>query len=316
LFGTRDQLGYDSTVDASLEQLEPITEGNPKATEASGRDVDSSENSVKPPKSTNKKKSKKKKKKKKEEEEKEAPKQGGAVPKQKYRARLHWIFTVGGRQYKTTGDPLAYDGSYFLLSRGVRVWQVLEVGGDGKTLVLKDYHPWAASRTELEIQDDIFARLGDEQTSKARPYFLSIKHDESLSRTKDLPPNYQHQPWSLLASSRGRSSQSSVFSALGTRDVSPAESSKEPPQTKFPLRQHRRVVFNESCAVIPEITNFGVVLQCLKHIIEGVSQHPLNIIVIDSLCRSQFHANCWLCPSRYQRWKLHVGCHWLAWQDI
>jgi hypothetical protein len=132
-----------------------------------------------------------------------------------------WIFSVKDRKYKNISDPLTYDNRALLISAGSRIWRVLEVGSTDKLCrVLKDHHPWAVSRKESEVLADIFDCLGPEYQQDARPRFLSFAHDESLALTKDLPLNYEPQPWSLLARYRMQGSQYLAYESGSARMAS------------------------------------------------------------------------------------------------
>jgi hypothetical protein len=251
LYGTAEQLGYDSSVELCLEKLHAAEIRAEAVANGSTRTMDEIAN------------------------EKGTARVG---------SRLSWAFTIENIKYQTTGDPLAYDESYFLLSRGVRVFKVINLKDPhAEPKVVKDFHPFAVSRREIEIQDDILNRLGEENT-EGRKFFLTIDHDELLAVTKILPPNYKHQQWSLGESSSARRSQSTKFKmASGTRDP-PEPPTQSATRYTFQQRQHRRVVFREVCVVIPEISDSCVLLRCLKDIIKGLS---LLLLHMQS-------ADCWI----------------------
>jgi hypothetical protein len=204
MYGTREQLsGWDSSVEVFSDQLETNAESNLNSTKVV----------VTPEVCTQQAKN--------------------------FEQKGQWIFSVKDCKYKNISDPLTYDNRALLMSAGSRIWRVLEVRSTDKLCrVLKDHHPWAVSRKESEVLADIFDCLGPEHQQDARPRFLSFAHDESLALTKDLPPNYEHQPWSLLARYHMQGSQYSIYeSAQYTHDIYEA-SIKPRDSVKFSLRQH------------------------------------------------------------------------------
>jgi hypothetical protein len=159
----------------------------------------------------------------------------GPIPADENLLRLQWIYTLAsGERYKTVGEPLSNDRSFFLLSRGVRVVTACKIGKDGtledRKVVLKDYHAYDDTQGEREIQNDIFHRLGvkavwkqrgkpdrdlinpvpsrvelnlNEQElqaytiarKEAQAFFLVIVHDDALSCSPALPEDHRRTRW-------------------------------------------------------------------------------------------------------------------------
>jgi hypothetical protein len=189
------------------------------------------------------------------------------------------------------------------------------MGNDGtledQKVVLKDYHAYEGTQGELEIQNDIFHRLGvkavwkqrgepdrdlidpipsrvelnlNEQElqvyitarDEAQPFFLVILHDDTLSCSPALPEDHRRTRWTAQADKTHlkQAQSSNIQTSSGRHDGD--QSPKPQPITKDfarKQRRHRRVVFKEVCEVIPRIGNFHVVLRCTRDVVTGLSSY-------------------------------------------
>ena len=88
--------------------------------------------------------------------------------------------------YQTVGNALCTSPSYLPIGRGIRVWKVREVDVDGsprgEEMVLKDFWIPEDSKTEGQIQAEIFQSAREELSDETDPdgfkkYFMTIVHD-------------------------------------------------------------------------------------------------------------------------------------------
>jgi hypothetical protein len=230
-------------------------------------------------------------------------------------SKVNWIFTVGGQKYKTIGKPISERSNQSLRSETVTVWTVRDITRPhAKPQVLKDFYPWSRKRPESAIQADIFHRLGmravrklrgetetnivvpgsdllygdrhpqlDEAegraytaaVDKAKPYFLTIVHDEDLDQSISLPEGYIRRSSSF--SKISSYSYSNPQSGESLQSLEQFEAFQPPPTPvdqclpTLVQRQHRRVVFDEYCTVIPDIPNYRDFFQCLRDVVTGSS---------------------------------------------
>jgi hypothetical protein len=188
--------------------------------------------------------------------------------------------------YRTIGPPLAYETSYWLLSRACRVWKVKRVV-DGKLVgpphVIKDYHPWKASLGERLIQENILRSLKrshPDQVDALRSHFVKILSDDVVSMpdgikgseygcTPPLPDGFQEITWIDVEEATSVSPYASA--CAGVRDTHGGHTSVKTRTGAFNLntRAHRRVVFEELCQTMYEVTNFYDALRCFRDITTG-----------------------------------------------
>jgi hypothetical protein len=202
------------------------------------------------------------------------------------KGKVCWEFKVGEVTYRTIGPPLAYETSYWLLSRACRVWKVKRVV-DGKLVrrphVIKDYHPWKASLGERVIQENILQSLKrshPDQVELLRSHFVKILSDDVVSMpdgikgsedscTPPLPDRIEETTWIDVEEATSVSPYAPA--RAGVRDMYSGHTSVKPRTGAFNLdtRAHRRVVFEELCQTMYEVTNFYDALRCFRDITTG-----------------------------------------------
>ena len=197
-----------------------------------------------------------------------------------YRYSVEDAATGNNNVFQTIGDPLSEESAYRIVSRATRVWTVRQVALDDEgnpeldddgnailskeTYALKDVWLYADARMEKDIQDDIFAKLGD-KAGEARPYFLTIMHD-SVTRTgcgeDDMTPICPPEQASLAAwtpPDQNLHCSSSAFEPCKAAG----------PQLDW-ARKHVRTVFKELCKSVYELPDFRSLVECLLGCVKGM----------------------------------------------
>lgn len=211
--------------------------------------------------------------------------------------------------YRTLGQPIFSHQAHKLLGRAIRVWRVRRVSADGKLVqgererVLKDYWISADSKTEGEIQADIFERAGTAReargdTSNFRQHFMNILLDAVVedgivgaadSYLRQMPSDGCSE--FLLQESIDKYATAAHIDSLNTKPTgadaasdltSPSSrtgTSDYPPDTlpgvvnrvyiKYEPRKHCPLIFEEVGTPLDKIVNHQVLFHCLASAIEG-----------------------------------------------
>jgi hypothetical protein len=197
---------------------------------------------------------------------------------------------------------LAYAASYDPFSRARRIFKVHPVV-DGKVLdvtyVVKDFHPRDDVPGEKLLQDRILNSLNDEDATEARKYSMAIKHDECVSivdgidgsdegKTPSLLDDWSHAKWtarepttSSLETGVSPHSQHGPVVQDRHHIYKQHINDEVPHRLGLHRRAHRRVVFDEVCQTIYEITNLYDLAQCLRDIVKGQSAASFTRITSD-----------------------------------
>ena len=148
--------------------------------------------------------------------------------------------------YQTVGHALWNTQAYRLMGRAIRVWKVRKLGPDdepcGNEMVLKDFWIPEDSKTEGQIQAEIFECVRKELSGESEPegfkkYFMTIVHDTVVKLDKRLDTSRLFLRGTFNAS---QCSQRPLFLPLVH-----TEQCDMPKPTSFKDIKHCRLVFKK-----------------------------------------------------------------------
>ncbi|KAF9443849.1 hypothetical protein P691DRAFT_712676, partial [Macrolepiota fuliginosa MF-IS2] len=202
---------------------------------------------------------------------------------------IYKLETNEGPKYFRTVEPLFNSRVLCITGRKTRVWRAIEIGGlegldagnGASEVALKDVWLDDKLATEKENQDKIFRALGrlDEkdydwatgllreklketiQNKRYRDYFLEIKYDTLLSRTKPLSGAATHAP-DLLHHTAPAASLAKIIkgsSQIGASSSTPGKSIHSRHNPSFPrnyqVKKHYRLVYDKVGHSLDKATN-------------------------------------------------------------
>ena len=200
--------------------------------------------------------------------------------------------------YRTVGDVLFNTRAYRLMGRAIRVWKVVELDVNeepfGEEMVLKDYWITEDSKTEGQIQEEIFKaadkELGkDNDPANFKKYFMSIRHDTIVKMKAGadttglhlhcdgkLNVPYTEHPLRLSSLAKPTPPQikdSCHASIRGSRPVTSPDAGKHDtpkgaPQP-FEPRKHARLVFQEVGIPLYQVMDHKILFGCLHDATQG-----------------------------------------------
>ncbi|KAG6815644.1 hypothetical protein H0H87_012655, partial [Tephrocybe sp. NHM501043] len=176
--------------------------------------------------------------------------------------------------------------AYCIDSRATRVWLVREIIPNSTPLTVKDEYRvlkdvWfdSGAKLEMDISDDIFARLkksdmenGTTYETEARDYFMKFEHDGfvEMNGTPDvsfeLPEGYRKGSFRSFQQAQTtvgwQRSQGSRLDQLKCQRLKLAPSSSH--VFKHHTRAHVRTVYAEVCRSIYELRDYATVVRALR----------------------------------------------------
>lgn len=197
----------------------------------------------------------------------------------------HFVFSIGGRHFRTQGPPIYDAGATVLISRGVRAWAVVEIDQDGhdinngKEMALKDlwvYHDLPSERITqqailkaLECLDSKDAaqetgtatgnseEIPTTRTSRMKEYFLTIAIEEDVRLSDGSKDITLSKPSDAVDSK-----------ATPTHD-SRRPHNKSSSTLRHEQKVHRRIVYEERCQTFYEHNDLRSSLKVLAQHVDG-----------------------------------------------
>lgn len=204
---------------------------------------------------------------------------------------VYFVYTAGKKRYRTIGDPIAEDGAFFLISRGIRVWRVREVDENNTVLpnapelILKDGWFWEDTLPDSRVRANIISNLRkldhdqplpESRVDKIVRLTMDIMSDEDVALISGAPNLTLSHPKGATLRGRidkldirrlpvdGQRSQSS-----STR-VDTLESPRKPHGEKKDMKRiHRRLLFQDVCQTFDECADITIFLSCAQQICIG-----------------------------------------------
>lgn len=211
----------------------------------------------------------------------------------------YFIYEADGKYYRTINAPLAEDNAFYIISRGVRTWEVSPCKFDGTLIVdqktgrvpihvLKDCWQFEDVSDEKAMQEKIKAGLPPSEAGKLDPYLLTIlacvdvrlsnkRVDKTVSKAKEATPiAFQHfviekekLHGDILALARTQQSQDLRQSQKQQQDPVRKDLSSQlyaNPDVFYQhhVKVHRRLVFAERCTPFYELDTAQKLLAAAK----------------------------------------------------
>lgn len=204
--------------------------------------------------------------------------------------RIAWDYTIGEKRYRTQGHPLSENNAYYLISRGVRVWQVKELDKNdreiGEMKVIKDYWLYEDIPTEKEMQTRVLKSLEEvdkDRKTKYREEFkeflvtielditVQIDGEDDLTRDKPADARSYHIP-PLADEEHPKATMTPISHRYSSRPT-PHHTALQDPNDNAMLRLHRRkhqrLLMRERCNTFYEFRDFRHVGRAIQQYTRG-----------------------------------------------